>query len=191
MTKKRVQFHVEWNGLEKDVHDEIDTRDRNCGRAYYSLVRRLCHDSKYRSLHSKPTLSHTSPFSSHRKDIRPCELYPRSFFRQVSTPTQRPSPPPSRSLPLRVLLRLLLLHLYFALPVQFIPTRPLVFDATHHTAYPEPHSTTPAPSSYLNRFTSISSIARLFVRKLRHSERHETPQCTSPCERTALTPKIS
>lgn len=22
MTKKRVQFHVEWNGLEKDVHDE-------------------------------------------------------------------------------------------------------------------------------------------------------------------------
>lgn len=55
----------------------------------YSLVRRLCHDLKYRSLHSKPTLSHTSPFSSRRKDIRSRDSV--CFFRRVSTPTQRPS----------------------------------------------------------------------------------------------------
>lgn len=64
---------------------------KNILRAY-SLVRRLCHDSKYRSLHSKPTLSHTSPFSSHRKDIR-SRYYLRSFFRWISTSTQRPRLP--------------------------------------------------------------------------------------------------
>lgn len=55
----------------------------------YLLVRRLCHDSRYQSLHSKPTtLPHTSSFSpSHRiKDIRPpastrtCLAFPFLFL---------------------------------------------------------------------------------------------------------------
>lgn len=100
-------------------------------------------------------------------------LYPRSFFRRVSTPTQRPSPPPPPPppppplslprvlLPLPLpLLPLLLLHLYFALPVQFIPTRPLAFDVTQRT---RPTRTSPRlllPQAAVDRFTSISSIAR-------------------------------
>lgn len=82
----------------------------------YSLVRCLCHDSKYRSLHSKPTLSHTSPFSSHRKDIRSRDSV--CFFRRVSTPTQRPSFLPSFR-PLHRLIHYLfryLLHLLLCTP---------------------------------------------------------------------------
>lgn len=81
---------------------------KNILRAY-SLVRRLCHDSKYRSLHSKPTLSHTSPFSSHRKDIRSRDIICGAFLDEYQ---HRHSAPDflSASLPL-------LRHFYFALPV--------------------------------------------------------------------------
>lgn len=55
----------------------------------YLLVRRLCHDSRYQSLHSKPTaLSQTSSFSSHRKGIRSqARFYLRNFFRSGNRDT--------------------------------------------------------------------------------------------------------
>lgn len=55
----------------------------------YLLVRRLCHDSRYQSLHSKPTtLPHTSSFSSHRKGIRSqARFYLRNFFRSGNRDT--------------------------------------------------------------------------------------------------------
>jgi len=59
----------------------------------YSLVRFLCHDSKYRSLHSKPTLSHTSPFSSHRKDIRSCNSICGAFLDKYQHYQHRHSAP--------------------------------------------------------------------------------------------------
>lgn len=61
-------------------------------RVPYSLVRRLCHDLTCRSLHSKPTLSHTSPFSSHRKDIRTCDTIRGAFLDEYQHRHSAPEP---------------------------------------------------------------------------------------------------
>jgi len=60
----------------------------------YSLVRFLCHDSKYRSLHSK---LHISPFSSHRKDIRSCNSICGAFLDEYINTINTDTAPQSSS----------------------------------------------------------------------------------------------
>lgn len=133
MIEQTHASRVKWNGLGKDVL-QVKAKIKNCPSCILTRPTPLSwfevSKPSLKALHSPPY--HTIFITSKRHSI--VRFYLRSFFRRVSTSTQRPSP-----------LSLLFLHLYFALPVQFIPTRPLSFDIYTHI-HINTHSLTARPT---------------------------------------------